>query len=315
MTSGILLHSESGEEPRLQVIGGLHDGVGLTLGVRDYRIGSSTGADIVLRDNNIAAEHAVLRVERSGVRIEATGGEIGLNGGILAKGHGCRVRFPAELTFGNTRVRLTGAQDPYLVVAERSWRVLHSFITSRPILSSAGFVLTVAIVSVAAMSLPRGGAGLRPHNAPVPPSVNLPASTAETAVTQLKRRLLDYNIDGIKVIVAGDQLTVSGRVGRSSTSDWNSVLKWFDETYANQIALASTVEIVNDNETAKGAMQLRLQAVQFGDRPYIIFDDGMHYFEGALLDNGWMIKQITEQKIMFSKADQTIVIKYRERTP
>src|SRR6516165_8876250 len=123
-----LLHRESGEEPRLQVIGGLHDGVGLRLDIRDYRIGSSTGADIVLRDETIAAEHAVLRVERKVIRIEATGGDVGLNGGILAKGHGCRLRFPAELTFGSTRVRLTGAQDLSLLSAEHCWRVFHSFV-------------------------------------------------------------------------------------------------------------------------------------------------------------------------------------------
>jgi hypothetical protein len=312
MGAAALLQRESDEEPRLQVIGGLHDGVGLKLDIRDYRIGSSTRADIVLRDDTIAAEHAVLRVERKGVRIEATGGDVGFNGGILAKGHGCRLRFPADLTFGSTRIRLTGAQDHHLLAAGHYWEGFRSAIVSRPVFSGACFVLAIAVISFAAMSLPHGGAGLKQHSAPVSsPSVNLASSAAEKAVIQLKRRLADQNIDGIKVSVAGDQLTVSGRIGKSATPGWNSVLKWFDETYANQIALASSVEIVNDNETAKGALQLRLQAVRFGDKPYIIFDDGMRYFEGALLDNGWTIKEISEQKITLSKADQTIVIKYR----
>jgi hypothetical protein len=311
MMSATLLHRGDDDEPRLQVIGGLHDGVGLKLDIRDYRIGSSTGADIVLRDDTIAGEHAVLRVERKGVRIEATGGDVGLDSGILTKGHGCRLGFPAELTFGNTRVRLTGAQDPSLLAAEYYWQAFHSFVVNRPIFSSAVFMLAVTIISVAAMSLPRGSIGQKPHSAPVPSSIGSSGSAVEKAVIQLKRRLADYNIDGIRVSIAGDQLTVSGRVGRSSTSDWNSVLKWFDETYANQIALASSVEIVNDNETTKGAIQLRLQAVRFGEKPYIIFDDGLHYFEGALLDNGWTIKEIGGQTITLNKGDQTIVIKYR----
>jgi Inner membrane component of T3SS, periplasmic domain/Inner membrane component of T3SS, cytoplasmic domain len=309
MDSAALLRRESDQEPRLQVIGGLHDGVGLILDIRDYHIGSSTRADIVLRDDNIAAEHAVLRVEPKGIRIEATGGDVGLNGGILAKGHGCRLRFPADLTIGNTRIRLTGAQD--LLAVERYWQFFHSFIVNRPIFSSAGFVLAVAIVSFAAMSLPRGGAGQKPHSAPISSSINPPVSIADRAVIQLKRRLADHDLDGVKVSVAGDQLAVSGRVAKSATPEWNSVLKWFDETYANQIALASSVEIVNDNETTKGVIQLRLQAVRFGDKPYIIFDDGMRYFEGALLDNGWTVKEIGEQKITLSRGDQIIVIKYR----
>jgi hypothetical protein len=312
MSRATVLHVESDERPRLQVIGGLHDGVGLELDVRDYRIGSSTGADIVLRDDTIAAEHAVLRVERKGVRIEATGGDVGLNGGVLAKGHGCRIRFPADLTFGSTRVRLTGAQDRYLLAAGQYGQAFHNFIVSRPLFSGASLVLAAAIVSFAAMSLPHGGAGLKIRGDPVPPtSLNSPDSAIEKAVIQFKRRLADQNLDGVKVSAAGDQLTVSGRVGRTSTPEWNSVLKWFDETYANQIVLASSVEIVNDNETAKGAIQQRLQAVRFGNKPYVILDDGLHYFEGALLDNGWTIKEISEQKITLSKGDQTIVIKYR----
>src|SRR5262249_38586557 len=148
------------------------------------------------------------------------------NGGILAKGHGCRLRFPAEIAFGSTRIRLTGAQDPYLLAAEQYWRAIHGFIVSRPLSSGAGVILALAIISFAAMSLPRGGAGPKPHPVPGSSSVNLPASAAENAVIQLKRRLADRNIDGIRVGLAGDQLTVSGRIGKSSTSDWNSVLKW-----------------------------------------------------------------------------------------
>src|SRR5262249_7881044 len=151
------------------------------------------------------------------------GGDVGLNGGILAKGHGARLRFPAELTFCSTRIRLTGAQD--LVAVESYWQGFHNFIFKRPIFCSAGVVLTVAGISGAAMSFPRGSIGQKPHSAPVPSSLNSTASTVEKAVIQLKRRLADYNIDGIRVSVAGGQLAVSGRVGRSSTSDWNSVLK------------------------------------------------------------------------------------------
>src|ERR1044072_9765257 len=59
----------------LECTAGFHRGVHLELEPGDYRIGSTPGADIVLRDAGIAAEHAVLRVGRRSIDLHAIGGD------------------------------------------------------------------------------------------------------------------------------------------------------------------------------------------------------------------------------------------------
>ena len=60
----------------LESTAGFHRGVRLELEPGDIRIGSTPGADIVLRDAGIAAEHAVLRVGHRTIDLHAIGGEV-----------------------------------------------------------------------------------------------------------------------------------------------------------------------------------------------------------------------------------------------
>ena len=130
-------------EPGLQVIGGLHAGVNLELDTGSYTIGSSTGADIVLRDANVAPEHAVIRVGQSEVRLEATGGEVEYDGGVLAQGHGCRLQYPVELTLGEAKIRLTGQLDRQAMAAARFGKLIHTFVSTHP--TAAGFAVLLAL--------------------------------------------------------------------------------------------------------------------------------------------------------------------------
>ena len=91
----------------LEITAGFHRGVRLELEPGDYRIGSTPGADIVLRDAGIAAEHAVLRVGRRSIDLHAIGGEVGVGEEVIAKGYGCALRAPIDLTIGEARLRIS----------------------------------------------------------------------------------------------------------------------------------------------------------------------------------------------------------------
>ena len=91
----------------LEITDGFHRGVRLELEPGDYRIGSTPGADIVLRDAGIAAEHAVLRVGRRSIDLHAIGGEVGVGEEVIAKGYGCALRPPIDLTIGEARLRIS----------------------------------------------------------------------------------------------------------------------------------------------------------------------------------------------------------------
>jgi hypothetical protein len=55
---------------------------------------------------------------------------------------------------------------------------------------------------------------------------------------------------------------------------------------------------------------LQLQAVWYGERPYVLAADGEHYFKGALLDNGWIIRDIGEDHMVLAKDGETVTVTY-----
>src|SRR5215813_15565689 len=91
----------------LEITAGVHRGVRLELEPGDVRIGSTPGADIVLRDAGIAAEHAILRVGPRSIDLHAIGGDVGVGEEIVANGYGCALRAPVDLTIGEARLRIS----------------------------------------------------------------------------------------------------------------------------------------------------------------------------------------------------------------
>ena len=91
----------------LESTAGFHRGVRLELEPGDIRIGSTPGADIVLRDAGIAAEHAVLRVGRRTIDLHAIGGEVRVGENVIANGYGCALQAPIDLTIGEARLRIS----------------------------------------------------------------------------------------------------------------------------------------------------------------------------------------------------------------
>src|ERR1700759_954462 len=91
----------------LESTAGFHRGVRLELEPGDVRIGSTPGADIVLRDAGIAAEHAILRVGRRSIDLHAVGGEVCVGEEIIANGYGCAPRAPSHRTIGEARLRIS----------------------------------------------------------------------------------------------------------------------------------------------------------------------------------------------------------------
>jgi hypothetical protein len=57
---------------------------------------------------------------------------------------------------------------------------------------------------------------------------------------------------------------------------------------------------------------VNVQAVWFGERPYIITAEGNRYYKGASLDNGWTIKDIADGRILLSKDGETLALVYRQ---
>jgi hypothetical protein len=39
--------------------------------------------------------------------------------------------------------------------------------------------------------------------------------------------------------------------------------------------------------------------------------DGEHYFNGAVLNDGWVVRDIGENRVLLAKDDQTVALNYR----
>jgi hypothetical protein len=296
---------------KFEVLTGVHRGAVLTLDkAADYRIGCSPKADIVLRDPGVAPEHAVLRMESAAVRIDATGGEVGIDGKSIPLGHGCRARLPVEFALGEARLRLSkpGANPDARHLLAQARRSL----ADKPIAIASAAICLAVIASAVALGLPRvmqmNGAQAKADaiDAHGPGANSKAAATAQQAIEELDARLSAAKIHALKVNVIDGRVVVSGKLIKQQAVEWATIRQWFDQTYGSGVVLSANV--TTDDGPAMPTVQLR--AIWYGDRPYIVTAHGERYYQGAILDNGWIVRQIGEHHLVLAKAGKTVVLSY-----
>jgi hypothetical protein len=301
---------------KFEVVAGTHQGALLLLDWADYRIGSSPDADIVLSDEGVAPEHAVLHVGPGGVRIDATGGSVTIEHEPLALWRGRRVRLPANVTLGTARIHLAGdggdQPGPRFdeLGRELGRRVLHN-----P-LSGAAVLACLVIAVTAARELPQtagrdgehtGAAEVAAWERPTSPANA--QSVAEAAARELRTRLEAANIRTLRVTPADGRVAVAGKVTKEEAVSWAAIQQWFDQAYSGG-GIVLTTEI---SPTAEGRTMpaLQLQAIWYGEHPYILTAGGERYFEGAVLDDGWIIREIGEDRLLLARGGETVALTYR----
>jgi hypothetical protein len=307
-------------EPVLEVTSGLHNGVQVALAPRRYRIGSGAGVDIVLRDAGVAPDHAAIRVDRGHARLEAANGDIRLGSRTLPKGHGCVLRLPVHFALGDVALRIVmpgrpdrprgaGAAALHWLAQRR-----HGLIGITVALSAAGLVVAawptsgkpptaqVAAdprINVAALGdLNKLGLGLQGKADEVEPP------RLDDVVRALGLRLATVDLAALKVTVAGDRPIVTGTVSKGSAEAWTSVQQWFDQTYGRSFTLGANVTVGD----ARASPAVRLQAVWFGPRPYVIAVNGARYYQDAVLDGGWVIREIGEDRVLLARNGESLAI-------
>jgi Inner membrane component of T3SS, cytoplasmic domain/Inner membrane component of T3SS, periplasmic domain len=364
----------------LESTAGFHRGVRLELEPGDIRIGSTPGADIVLRDAGIAAEHAVLRVGRRTIDLHAIGGDVRVGENVIANGYGCALQAPIDLTIGEARLRISiernqaaaptpaeagaaparpriskaimiagalllavpalglaamrpaakandltsvtrveaqaqaqGNDNPTLAAASKLMadlpaadrKFIEHCLSSRP-----GISVRDAIAELngcdrqPSPSLAAALNGTSPNGA----ALNGAAVNAEEAGRKLTERLNASGLSGLRVTSAGGQVVVTGSITKQQTGAWTEAQQWFDGAYRGLVLVAN----VTPTDAKKPAPVLNVQAVWFGERPYVITTEGNRYYKGAFLDNGWMIKDIVDGRILLAKDGETLALVYRQ---
>jgi hypothetical protein len=346
----------------LDCTAGFHRGVRIELEPGDIRIGSTPGADIVLRDAGIAAEHAVLRVGRRTIDLHAVGGEVRVGDEVIADGYGCALNAPVELTIGEARLRISVADQAPVETPSEPADAPQRKRFPVALLVGGALLIAVPALGLAAMrptapkapdptkiariaapvdanmsaadssrllaDLPaadrqfiqnclsnKAGISVREAIAELndcgpQPSGNLGSSVdAEDAGRKLAERLTQSGLTGLRVSTGGGQVVVTGSVTKQQADAWTETQQWFDAAYRGRLVLVAKV---TSTEAKKATPVLNVQAVWFGDHPYVLTSEGNRYYKGAFLDNGWMIKDIAESRILLTKDGETMALVYRQ---
>lgn len=317
---------------KFEIVGGAHEGAVLMLDWADYRIGSSPSADIVLSDPGVAHEHVVLRLQPRGVRIDATGGDVTVGQEPLPLLHGRRARLPVSLTVGTARIFLSDPERDFADLdRDNPVQRLSEFgrLVMRKPLSAVGvlacFVLAVTMVAqglsqtarIAGLTVTTGSsdAGALERSttgsAAGPPSANAygqSEATAEDAARALRIRLDAARIQTLRVDAANGRLAVAGKVSKDEAISWAAIQRWFDQTYGGRVVLTPEISATGEARTMPA---LQLQAIWYGEHAYIVTADGGRYYEGAVLDNGWIIREIGEDRLLLAKGGETVALTYR----
>jgi hypothetical protein len=300
---------------KLEVVAGSHRGAVMLLDESDYRIGRSPDADIVLSDPGVAPEHAMLHVGRdmlrpgrAMVRIAATGADIMIGEEKLPVSHGCRVKLPVSVVLGGARVELS---DTAADGVDR--------LNVRKTLTAVGVVAGAAIaIAVATQALrASGSADVR---APEQLTSGQPAGlstanisgafavAAEEAARALNARLDAAKITTLRISAENGRLVATGTLAGQQNAEWAAVQQWFDQTYSGRFVVTSRI----DPPGGPRAMPaLQLQAVWYGERPYILSAGGERFLKGAILDKGWIIRDIGEDRLLLEKEGETVSLTYR----
>ncbi|MFC3691160.1 SctD/MshK family protein [Chenggangzhangella methanolivorans] len=277
----------------LNITAGPHSGVVLPLDAPTCRIGSSPDSDIVLSDRDVAETHAALKFERGKLFIEAQGGPVGLKDGLeIPQGQGAGVRLPADIRIGASVIRLAGLQKP------APWL--------QPPMAAVACVALLLVGSIVATQAGFGDAATdaRPSNPEAASAVA--GAQPDDPVAALRERVASAGVDGVTIEAVGDRIVAKGAIEDVAKPRWAAAQRWFDETYGGQYVLASEIGA----KSAQARPRIQLQAIWFGPSPYVVTADGQRRYAGATLGDGWVLKEVRQDKVVVSKAGEEMTLSY-----
>ena len=276
--------------PTLEVLGGRHQGVNLALTEGCYLIGSDDADQLVLGDPGVVAGHLRLRLDRHRVCIEAQGEQVLLEqrgrSRLIARGTGYRADLPVVVQLGEARLGVRAA--PGTVPAAPVWY-------GRPqgLLALAFMGLCAGAV---AMLQPVDGAS----SATLPgPALSVPPPsepTLEQALQDLRHRAESAGLEEVSVTAHAQGLRIAGSIAPTQRDAWQALQRHFDARYGRRFVLHGAVQV--RAPTPRPA--LNVQAAWFGPNPYIIDTTGERLYPGAVLEGGWRIERIADDRIQLA---------------
>jgi hypothetical protein len=135
--------------------------------------------------------------------------------------------------------------------------------------------------------------------------------TSQNALEALQAKLSDVGITTVRLSLDDSRISANGRISEAQADEWTSVQRWYDKNYASSAILSAKIEIGE----LQGKAPVRLQAIWLGERPYIIPDNNMRYYEGSILESGWVLQKITSDMVVLAKNGETFALTYQLSAP
>jgi type III secretion protein D len=283
--------------PVLDVTGGLHRNTDLVLNGAVWRIGSAPDDDVVLLDPGVEPHHAILRRDGAAFEIEALGGEVIVaEGTAIAPGFAGRFRPPVSFALGGAELRLRNGEP------------------KRRAMGIAVAALAVAVLILVGRLVPWNGAqdsigrstedAGRQVNASDVVGVPEPDRIG-TALIALQSRLATAALSSLHARAEAGRLIVAGTLAARQSAQWEEIDRWFDATFAGTPPLVVDVQSA---EVEKPAVVLK--AVWSGARSFIVTEDGVMYFQGDGLPEGWTIASIEPGRVVLTRAGESVTLTY-----
>lgn len=286
----------------LEILDGLHQGVSLPLDKAVYRVGHSPDSDLILGDDDIVAQHLLLRIFPDQVAVEALGGDVSVASPdgprqLIGQGHGLKVRLPVELTVGKARVRLRDTR-PAVAPAQ----VSSGSITSRHWAALAAVLLMVLCTLAFAFRSEPAASVSSPADTR---AAALPAAapTPEQAHAWLEQSLQAAELGFLQTRVNGRHVSVTGSYPATLKDRWLNVQQGFDSRFGQHMVLTPDVRAT----AAVVKPRTRFQAVWFGANPYVIDEHGKRLYPGATLEDSWVLDSIEGDQVRLTRGHERFV--------
>ena len=130
--------------------------------------------------------------------------------------------------------------------------------------------------------------------------------TVDAAAAALAEKLANAGLAELAARVDGRRVVVSGAILHDQQGAWSDIQRWFDATFGSRYVLASAVE----TRLPGGNPKFDLQAIAFSESPYVITADGQRRYPGAVLDKGWIIKEIGERRLTLTKNGKELALSF-----
>ncbi|WP_316397883.1 hypothetical protein [Bradyrhizobium sp. 33ap4] len=290
--------------PLFEVLSGSYSGLTGKAGGGSCLIGSSLDADLVFVEQGLEPHHLRVSWHVSSIEIEALAADVAIEGrDSISPNEIVVLPLPAVIRMGAMSIRLSieGSQQ----AGSTGRRHVPITVLALVLISSAavGTVSTSLIQSdgAAVLSTSSSAADIGPKVALAAPD----APAADAAARRLQGEVDAAGLLGIKVGSGPGVVTADGTITPASLAKWREVQQRFDVDSNGGYTLVSAVAIKDE----KTPPAIAVQAVWRGNDPYLVIS-GQKYFVGALLSNGWTVKEIEDGRVLLTRNGQLAALSY-----